>query len=75
MDARQEIMDRRNQRQADTVKKPARDPVPELGLDDLFRKTSTEPPLYWLPSSEAAEKPQDAAPSSAAPPPATDGTS
>lgn len=56
MDARREILERRQQREAEAaVKAPAGAPPqpveepPQLELDDLFRKTETLPVLYWLP--------------------------
>ncbi len=47
-----------------TCKEP---PAPVKTLDDLFRKTETKPPLYYLPLSDEEVAKKKAAPATTAP--------
>ncbi len=59
MDARRDILERRQQREAEAAAKvpaPAAAEEPrELELEDLFRKTETLPSLYWLPVADKSK--------------------
>ena len=65
VDARTDILERRQQRKEEAaVKAPAKaapEEPQELELDDLFRKTETLPALYWLPVAKKAAATADAA--------------